>query len=107
MVDEYEQTGVVSGARFRGQFLSTILTTNLHVITDQFVGDNFGFSRCLFLSVLFWGQMGILWIQIPNLPLFAFGWLLGTAPIWAPIAGIFIAWKVWIWYAQGSYLFKR
>ncbi len=51
--------------------------------------------------------MSILWWQIPNLPLFAVQWLLGTAPIWLPVVLLVTAWKCWIWYARSSFIFNR
>ncbi|MDO8514075.1 MAG: hypothetical protein Q7S50_00865 [bacterium] len=107
MIDEYEQHDFATGSRFRAQFLSPLLSFDLHKLTDAFIGDGWGISRCLFLSVLFTGLLSVLWLQIPNLPLFAFEWLLGTAPLWLPIVTLVIAWKVWIWYARGVYLFER
>ncbi len=66
-----------------------------------------GISRALSLSVITAGLVSILSIQIPHLPLFWFGWLVGTAPLWLPVALVLGAWHVWIWYAQSLYLSKR
>lgn len=107
MVHEFDQQDEVVGVRFRSQFLPEIFHFDFHVWTDGLIGDGFGVSRCLFLSILFWGMMGILSIQIVNLPLFTLQWLIGTAPIWAPLMGIAVAWKVWMWYIQGQFLAKR
>lgn len=107
MIHEFDEENIAFGARFRGQFLSGFFTTDLHHFTEEFIGDGWGISRCLFLSILFWGMMGVLAQMIPGLPLFAFEWLLGTAPIWLPVISLVVAWKVWIWYARGSYLSKR
>ena len=106
MVGEFEQQGIVTSSEVRG-IIEGLVSFDLHHLVEEIMGDYLGVSRCLFLSILFWGMMGVLWIEIPNLPLFAFGWLLGTAPIWAPITGLATAWKVWVWYSHGSYLFKR
>lgn len=107
MIHEYDQQGQITTNAIRSQFLGTLLSWDLHTVTDSFIGDAWGISRCLFLSVVFWAMMGILWIQIPSLPLFSFGWLIGTAPIWAPIGALIVAWKVWLWYSHGSFLAKR
>lgn len=106
MIHEYEQGGIIATNDIRG-IVGGLLSFNLHDITDSILGNYWGVSRCLFLSVLFWGMMGVLWIEIPNLPLFAFGWLLGTAPVWGPVTALVVAWKVWVWYSHGVYLFKR
>lgn len=83
-----------------------ILTWDLHEFTDDVIGE-WGISRALFLSILFWGLMSILWVQIPNLPLFALQWLLGTAPIWLPCVLFMTAWYTWVWYVRSNYIFKR
>ena len=105
-IGEYEQKGIIGTGDIR-TIIGGFLSLDLHEIADQTIGNYWGISRCLFLSILFWGMMGILQIEIPTLPVFAFGWLLGTAPVWAPIAGIIVAWRVWIWYSHGVYIFKR
>ncbi|MEY4747412.1 MAG: hypothetical protein RLZZ416_461 [Candidatus Parcubacteria bacterium] len=105
-IKEYEQEGVIGSGDLRG-LVGEFLSLNFHHIVDGLFGNYWGISRCLFLSVLFWGLMGILWNMIPNLPLFAFEWLLGTAPVWLPIALLVAAWKVWVWYSHGVFLFKR
>src|SRR3989338_6037295 len=107
MIDEYEQIDIISTGRLRGSFLSPLFSFDLHKLTDAFVGDGWGVSRCLYLSMVFWGLFTVLWGMIPSLPLFAFGWLLGTAPIWLPVALLITAWKVWGWYAHAGYLFTR
>ena len=107
MIDEYEQIDIISTGRLRGSFLSPLFSFDLHKLTDAFVGDGWGVSRCLFLSMVFWGLFTVLWGMIPSLPLFAFGWLLGTAPIWLPIALIITVANVWVWYVRSGFLFKR
>lgn len=72
----------------------------------EWIGD-FGASRGLILGIFFAGFLWVLSIQIPNLALFTFGWLAGTAPIWLPISLIFGAWKAWINYARSNYLSHR
>lgn len=66
-----------------------------------------GISRALFLSVIFAAEY--LWLMhlIPHLPLYTFNWLVGTAPLWLPIALIVGAWRIWIWYAQSLFLSGR
>ncbi len=104
-IGEFEQKDRVTTGDIRSIF-GDLLSLDLHAVTDGLVGNYWGISRCLFLSVLYFGLLGVLWYQIPNLPLFAFEWLLGTAPMWLPIVMLVTAWKVWIWYAHGLYLFK-
>lgn len=107
MIHEYDQTGVVSGMRFKGSFVGPLLSFDFHSFIDEFIGNGWGLSRCLVLSILFWGLFSVLGTMIPSLPLFAFGWILGTSPIWLPVAAFITAWKVWIWYVRSGYLFKR
>jgi|SRR3989344_86969 len=107
MIHEYEQTGIASGSRFKGSFLTPLFNFDLHSFTDEFVGNGWGMSRCLALSIIFWGLFSVLWQMVPSLPLFAFGWLLGTAPVWLPIVLLVTAWKIWIWYVHSSYIFRR
>ena len=64
-------------------------------------------SGFFFLSIMFGGLFGVLWQMIPSLPLFAFGWLLGTAPVWLPVVLLITAWKIWMWYVHSNYIFKR
>jgi hypothetical protein len=68
---------------------------------------DFGISRALYLGIVFVALLLILMHLVPNLPLFTLGWLFGTAPIWAPIAGIIAFWHVWVWYAQSLFLSGR
>ncbi|MEK7133890.1 MAG: hypothetical protein AAB804_02370 [Patescibacteria group bacterium] len=105
-IGDYEQQGVITTGDVRG-IISGFLHLDLHKIIDGTVGNYWGISRALQLSILFWGFMGILWIQIPHLPLFAAQWLLGTAPIWMPIVTLVTTWKIWLWYSRSMYLFKR
>ncbi len=105
-IGEHEQQGYITTGEIRSIF-NEILSFDLHTIVDGQAGNQWGMSRCLFLSILFWGLFAVLWKMIPSLPLFAFGWVLGTAPLWMPIVMLFIAWKVWLWYTQSGYIFKR
>lgn len=66
-----------------------------------------GVSRALFLGCLFVSLYFLLGLYIPNLLLFTFGWVIGTAPIWLPIALAFGAWRAWILYIQSLYLSTR
>ncbi|MEK7106872.1 MAG: hypothetical protein AAB899_01640 [Patescibacteria group bacterium] len=66
-----------------------------------------GFSRFLVHTILFIGLLSILSLQIPNLFLFATGWLVGTAPIWLPIAMIIGFYQIWFWYARSNFIFHK
>jgi len=103
---EFDQTGIVSTTDFRSGIVGTLLKFDFNAVVEDIIGGYFGISRCLFLSILFFGMLGILSIQISNLPLFAIEWLFGTAPIWIPIAAIVGAWKVWVWYVHALYISK-
>jgi len=72
----------------------------------SYVGG-WGVSRALFLGVLFAGYFTLLSYFIPNLSLFTFGWLVGTAPIWLPVALVVGAWRMWVTYTQSLYLSQR
>ena len=72
----------------------------------KWVGD-WGVSRGMFLIAIFVGLYIFLGQLIPNLPLFTFNWLFGTAPIWAPITLIIGFWRVWVWYIQSLFLSGR
>jgi hypothetical protein len=65
-----------------------------------------GISRGFVLSLVFIGFLLVLSIQVPNLAIFAFGWLAGTAPIWLPVVMYMAAWKAWLNFAKSSYLLK-
>ena len=90
MIHEYEQKDVVTSGDIR-TLLGYIIKLDLHDIVDSFFGNYWGISRCLVLSILFWGFFFTLWGMVPSLPLFAFGWALGTAPIWMPVAAVIFA----------------
>ena len=68
---------------------------------------NWGISRALYLSIVYVALFAILAHQIPNLPLFAFSWLVATAPVWLPIGLAITCWHVWIWYIQSLFLSGR
>lgn len=75
---------------------------DLHEWTN-WIGD-WGISRALFLGCLFVGLLLILADLIPNLPLFAFWWLVGTAPVWLPIVLLRSAWHAWLEYVREEFL---
>ncbi len=76
---------------------------------DSWVGwlGGWGVSRALFLLILFFGEFLVLSNLVPSLPLFTFGWLVGTAPVWMPAALLYGFWQVWVWYIQSLYLSGR
>lgn len=76
------------------------------LFTVEYWGD-WGVSRAFMLGIVFFGLYLILGNFIPNLPLFTFNWLVGTAPIWMPVAILIGAWKAWITYIQSLYLSGR
>ena len=106
MIHEYEQKGIVTSTDLRGAFAS-LVSFDLHGLVDGYIGGYWAISRLLTLSIFFWGLFAVLWSMVPSLPLFAFGWLLGMAPIWLPVAALILAWKVWVWYAHTGYIFTR
>ena len=106
MIHEYEQKGIVTSTDLRGAFAS-LVSFDLHGLVDGYIGGYWAISRLLTLSIFFWGLFAVLWSMVPSLPLFAFGWLLGMAPIWLPVAALILAWKVWVWYAHAGYIFTR
>lgn len=76
---------------------------------ENFVGSlgAWGISRALALGVIYAGIFTWLFHLIPNLPLYTFNWLVGTAPLWLPIVLIMVSWRVWIWYIQSLFLSGR
>src|SRR3989344_1294386 len=93
-IGEHEQKGVLTTGDIRSIF-NELLSFDFHIVIDGFFGNYWGISRCLTLCIFFFGLLGVLSQQIPNLPLFAFEWLLGTAPIWVSAAQLPPAWKGW------------
>ncbi len=79
--------------------------TNIHEFTHYF--SEYGISRALLMSIIFFGELWILTLQIPHLFTFAFEWLFGTLPIWLPIALYVGALRVWIWYVQSLFLASK
>ncbi len=104
-ISDYEQQDKVTTGDIRS-IVGDIAGGNFHHFIDGAVGNYWGVSRCLFLTILFVGQLMVLSHLIPNLPLFALQWLVGLAPIWVPIALIIGAWKVWLWYVRALYIAK-
>ncbi|MDR3571371.1 MAG: hypothetical protein P4L81_04185 [Candidatus Pacebacteria bacterium] len=78
---------------------------NLHEFVD-WLGE-WGVSRALILVILFLGLLSILSLEIPNLPLFAFEWMVGTAPVWTPVVLVIGAFRIWVWYVQSLFLAGR
>ena len=68
---------------------------------------NWGISRGLVLWIFYIGLLFILSLQIPNLPLFTLGWVIGLAPIWLPGCLYYAAYAAWVWYIQAFYLAGR
>lgn len=103
-IGEFDQGEVIGSDVFRSSVIGDLLKFDLHTVADGFIGNLWGVSRALFLSILFFGMLGILGYEVPGLPLFASEWMLGTAPIWLPIAAIVVAWKAWVWYVKSRYI---
>ncbi len=88
-------------------FLQALFSLDFHGIVEGTVGNLLGISRGLFLTSIFLGLFVALWQLIPGLPLFAFAWLVGLAPLWVPVAMGYITITVWVWYVQSNYLATR
>jgi hypothetical protein len=71
----------------------------------QWLGD-WGISRALIVTIFFFGLIGVLANMVPNLGLFTFQWLVGTSPIWLPVALGVSAWKSWKLYILSNFLAK-
>ncbi len=106
MIHEFEQKGIVTSEGFR-LAISSLLSFDLHGVVDGYLGSYWGISRCLTLSIFFFGLLMILSTQIPNLFIFASGWLFGTAPVWIPVITLMSAWYVWLWYVRSAYIAKQ
>lgn len=63
-------------------------------------------SRALFLWSIYIGLLGVAALIVPNFGSFAAGWLLGTAPIWAPIVLAIAAYSRWVWYVHAYFIAK-
>lgn len=64
-------------------------------------------SRGGTLVVLYFGLFASAAYSTPEFLPLIFGWLIGTLPIWAPIAAIGTFSKVWMWYVQALFILKR
>ena len=84
--------------------IEEIVHLDLHKFVEGTVGNLLGISRGALLIMVFIGLLGVLWQEIPNLPLFALAWVLGTAPLWILPAAIAGGWKAWIWYVQSYFI---
>ena len=71
------------------------------------VGNLHNISRGAVLMSIFVGLTAVLWRLIPDLPLFAFAWIVGTMPIWLLPTAIAGAWKAWLWYNRSRFLVGR
>lgn len=76
---------------------------------EEFIewSSDWGISRALILGSIYAGLYLLLAHYIPSLPLFTFNWLVGTAPVWLPIALLVGFWRVWVWYIQSLFLSGR
>lgn len=89
-----------------GDYIHEVLEFDLHTFIESSVGE-WGISRTLFLSLVYVALLALLAQEVPNLPLFAFNWLVGTAPLWAPVALGISIWKMWIWYVRVAFISGR
>jgi hypothetical protein len=105
-IHEHEQGEAIGSSVLRSSVIGAFLEGDFHKIIDGFFGNLWGVSRFLVLSIFFFGLLSVLSLQIPNLILFATEWLIGTAPVWIPIALLVGMWKIWLWYARALYLSK-
>jgi len=87
---------------FRGHGFNPFSLTGLL----EWAGD-FGISRGLVMWIMYIGLLWILSLQIPNLALFAFEWIIGLAPLYLPFLLYYAALNAWIWYIQSFYLAGR
>lgn len=102
---EGEMHGITS-SDLRG-FIAEVVHLDFNTFVNGTIGNYFGISRGAVLSCMFVGLLGALWHLIPNLPLFAFAWIVGTMPIWLPIFAIVGGWKAWVWYIHAQFLTSR
>src|SRR3989338_1445427 len=87
--------------------MEEVLTLDLQKFVEGTVGNLLGISRGVLLMMVFIGLLGVLWQEIPNLPLFALAWILGTAPLWILPAAIAGGWKAWVWYVQSYFIASK
>lgn len=69
--------------------------------------DEWGISRGGLVTVMYFGLFGSAMYTVPEFVPLVFGWLLGTMPIWAPIAVLLTFSQVWMWYVRALYIFKK
>lgn len=69
--------------------------------------DGWGISRGGILIVSYFGLFGSAIYTTPEFLPLMFGWLAGTLPIWAPIAALGAFSKLWMWYVQSLYAYKK
>ena len=101
--DREDQEHIVTSGQFRS-FMSEIFTLNFTKFIEGNVGNMFSISRGLFLMTMFAGFFGVLAHQIPNVLFFAFAWVVGTMPLWLPVAAVIGGWKAWVWYIQSYFI---
>lgn len=106
MIHSYDQEGIITTDQIREQ-LGALKKLDFHSLVDQTFGNEWGISRALLLSLLFTGLLLILNEMVPNLPLFAFEWVLGTLPLWLPVVAVVGGWRSWMWWARAHYLSKQ
>ncbi len=76
-----------------------------HTWLDWFA--NWGISRGGVLVVCYLGLFGSVIYTTPAFLPLMFGWLAGTLPLWAPVAGLIAFGKLWMWYVQSLYAYKK
>lgn len=106
MVHAHDQEQNISTKMVRASF-GAVIGLDLHGFVDGWIGDLWGISRGWFLGMVFLGFLGVLWRLIPDLPAFAFAWVVGTAPIWVFPVALSGAWKSWLWYKRALYIATR
>lgn len=94
----YDMFGAISGIFEK--------SGGFHGFIDDTIA-NYGISRGLFLLAIFCGLWAALWEMIPNLPLLAAGWLIGTMPIWIFPMSVGLGWSWWMWYTQSWQVAKQ
>lgn len=88
-----------------GEFLGEMFEFDFDVFISS-IGD-WGISRTLVLSLMYGALLTVLSFQVPDLFLFASSWVIGTAPVWLPVALIIGACRMWMWYVRTLFLSGR
>jgi hypothetical protein len=101
-----EEHGAIGSVVIRGT-IKELVTLDFRAFIEGTIGNLFGISRGLFLTSVFFGLLAALWHLIPNLPLFIFAWVVGTAPIWVPVLAVAGGWKAWLWYVRSRFLASK